>query len=109
MCSVDGCTLSCGRCQQANGSWNEGSSLVGPCEGEVNNCDGELVCGACAGGSCLDCACGAERVEGGCLDVCSALLDGLGEPNFCEGADARPQCADCIGITCGASWELCTE
>jgi hypothetical protein len=59
--------------------------------------------------SCMDCACAylSGDTPAGCADTCDNTISGAANPNFCNGANALSQCAQCIMDRCGESPSNC--
>lgn len=59
----------------------------------------------------MQCACDvtAGDTPSGCADICDKLISGTPNDNFCNGASALTQCAQCIQERCGQTWQTCTE
>ena len=53
--------------------------------------------------SCMECACDYKSgdIPAGCADTCDNTIAGTPNPNFCNGANALSQCAQCIMDRCG--------
>lgn len=65
--------------------------------------------GVDGGISCFSCAC--DYLSGdqppGCADTCDNTISGAANPNFCNGANALPQCTACIMDRCGETPQEC--
>jgi uncharacterized membrane protein YgcG len=59
--------------------------------------------------SCMDCACAytSGDAPAGCADTCDNTISGAANPNFCNGAAALSQCAQCIMDRCGEAPANC--
>jgi hypothetical protein len=89
----------CGSC----GGGGTGSVAIGGAGGSGGGggAGGFSECGGV--GCCVDCPCTytSNDTPAGCADVCDSTISGAPNPNYCNGANALAECAQCISDRCG--------
>lgn len=69
--------------------------------------DFATVAGSQAYGDFDTCVCTTVTASGGCADLCNEQFDGTNVPNYCNGAVALSQCANCVEQRCGSELMTC--
>jgi Cys-rich repeat protein len=67
-------------------------------------------CQPASGTTCKQCACEDLLSAGGCANLCDSAQNGNpGTPNFCNGVNALPKCAQCLADSCAAAGAVATD